>query len=206
MGKTEDPVTDSGPARQEHQVDGSQIAKLALEVSPLVVFFTVNGYGGIFWGTAAFMVATAVALAASRLLLGRIPVMPLVSGVFVLIFGSLTLLLNDSLFIKMKPTIVNGLFATILMGALMFERPLLKYLMGDVFHLTKRGWIVLTYRWALFFAFLAVLNEFVWRNFSESFWISFKIWGIIPLTMAFAIAQVGVLKRHEAEPSQSRSV
>lgn len=185
---------------QDDPPPAKQLGKLGLEIGPLVVFFLVNSLAGIFWGTGAFMAATLLALTASRLLFGRIPLMPLVSGIFVLIFGSLTLLLNDSLFIKMKPTIVNALFAAILLGGLAFQRPLLKYLMGDVFRLTRQGWVLLTYRWALFFASLAVLNEFVWRNFSESFWISFKIWGIIPLTMVFAVAQVGVLKRYEERP------
>lgn len=178
--------------------------KMALEVAPLVIFFAVNGYAGIFWGTAAFMVATIISLVISRSMLGRIPVMPLVSGIFVLTFGTLTLLLQDALFIKLKPTIVNGLFSLILFGGLLFGRPLLRYLMGDVFQLTSQGWVVLTFRWACFFAFLAVVNEVVWRNFSESFWISFKLWGIMPMTMAFALAQLGVLKRHQAEYSSPR--
>jgi intracellular septation protein len=194
-------VADETITRQDLP-DSKQLAKLGLEVGPLVVFFVTNGFAGIFWGTGAFMVATIVALIASRALLGRIPVMPLVSGVFVLVFGSLTLLLNDSLFIKMKPTIVNALFATILLGALAFQKVLLKNVMGDVFRLTRQGWVLLTYRWALFFVSLAVLNEFIWRTFSESFWISFKIWGMIPLTMLFAVAQLGLLKRHE-EPGES---
>jgi intracellular septation protein len=192
-------VTEHSQTRSpDPQFDRNQLLKMALEIGPLAVFFLVNGYRGIFWGTGFFMVATVLALVASRLLLGRIPIMPLVSGVFVIVFGSLTLFLNDSLFIKMKPTIVNSLFALILLGALAWDRPLLKSVIGDVFQLTDRGWAVLTLRWAIFFAFLAVLNEVVWRNFSESFWISFKIWGIIPLTMIFAAAQVGVLKRYES--------
>src|SRR5690606_1070792 len=96
--------------------------------------------------------------------------------------------------------IVNTLFSVILFGGLLLQRPILQYVMGDMFSLTKQGWTVLTFRWACFFAFLAVLNEIVWRNFSESFWISFKIWGIMPLTMIFALSQLGVLKRHEAVP------
>ncbi|HEX7073379.1 MAG TPA: septation protein A, partial [Hyphomicrobiaceae bacterium] len=135
--------------------------------------------------------------------LGRIPVMPLVSGIFVVAFGALTLILHDAVFIKLKPTIVNALFSIILFGGLLLDRPLLRPLMGDMFQLTDRGWVILTVRWACFFAFLAVLNEIVWRNFSESFWISFKIWGIMPLTMAFALAQMGILKRYQAEHQSS---
>ena len=182
--------------------ESSQFLKLFLEVAPIGIFFLVNSYQGIFWGTGIFMVATVVSLVVSRALLGRIPVMPFVSGIFVVTFGALTLILQDALFIKLKPTIVNALFSIILFGGLMTGRPLLQHLMGDVFQLTPKGWTVLTFRWACFFALLAIINEVVWRNFSESFWISFKVWGVMPLTMAFAIAQLGVLKRHQTpDPS-----
>lgn len=192
---SQEQVVKQEPALSER----AQLMKLALEVAPLVIFFVVNAYRGIFWGTGAFMVATVVSLVVSRTLLGRIPVMPLVSGIFVVTFGALTLVLQDSLFIKLKPTIVNGLFSAILFGGLLFGRPLLRHLMGDVFQLTHQGWVVLTFRWACFFAVLAVLNEVVWRNFSEAFWISFKLWGIMPLTMAFALSQMGLLKRYQVE-------
>ena len=188
---------------QPNQSERAQLLKLGLEIAPLVVFFLVNSYRGIFWGTGVFMLATIVSLIASRSMFGRIPVMPLVSGIFVVTFGTLTLVLQDALFIKLKPTIVNGLFSIILFGGLLFGRPLLRHLMGDMFQLSTEGWVVLTFRWACFFAVLAVINEIVWRNFSESFWISFKIWGIMPLTMAFAIAQIGVLKRFQVENTSS---
>lgn len=180
------------------QSERSQLLKMLLEVAPIAIFFLVNSYRGIFWGTGAFMVATIVSLVVSRALLGRVPIMPFVSGIFVLTFGALTLFLQDAVFIKLKPTIVNALFSVILFGGLLTGRPLLQPLMGDVFQLTPEGWRVLTFRWACFFALLAVVNEVVWRNFSESFWISFKVWGVMPLTMAFAIAQLGILKRYQA--------
>jgi intracellular septation protein len=148
------------------------------------------------------MVATLIALVASRSLMGRIPIMPLVSGVFVLVFGGLTLLLQDELFIKMKPTIVNALFAAILFAGLMFNRSLLRYVFGEVFFLTETGWRILTQRWGLFFVFLALLNEIVWRTATTEFWISFKLWGIMPLTMLFAVSQLSLLKRYEAQPSK----
>ena len=189
--------TDLQPTAQP-EISGAQLLKMLLEIGPLVVFFLVNSYRGVFWGTGAFMVATVIALVASKLLVGRIPVMPLVSGFFVLVFGGLTLFLQDDLFIKMKPTIVNSLFAVILFGGLYYRQALLKYLFSEVFHLTDEGWRVLTFRWACFFVLLAVVNEVVWRSFTTDFWISFKIWGIMPLTMAFAIAQINLLKRFEA--------
>jgi intracellular septation protein len=195
-------------AREEPEISPQQIVKMLLEIGPIVVFFIVNSQAGkyianpdhaIFWGTGAFMIATTVSLLLSLRLLGRIPVMPLVSGAFVLVFGALTLLLQNELFIKLKPTIVNGLFAAILLGGLACGHALLKHLFGEIFRLTDQGWRLLTFRWALFFIVLAVLNEVIWRSFSTDFWISFKVWGVMPLTMVFAIAQVGLLKRHELD-------
>ena len=165
-------------------------------MGPLVIFFLTNSYKGIFWGTGAFMVATVVALTTSRALFGRIPIMPMVSGFFVLVFGGLTLLLQDELFIKMKPTIVNALFATILFGGLLLGQSLLKVLFGEVFRLREPGWRLLTFRWACFFVGLSLLNEVVWRSFSTDFWVSFKVFGIMPLTLAFALSQIGLLKRY----------
>lgn len=185
----------------EVQIDSRQIIKLIVEMGPLVVFFIANSQAGILVGTAWFMGATAVALTASKLILGRVPLMPLISGVFILVFGGLTLWLQDSTFIKLKPTIVNLLFSCILFGGLAFGQSFLKYVFGEAFSLTEEGWRILTIRWALFFLFLAVLNEVVWRNFSEDFWVSFKLWGLMPITMVFAMSQVGLLQRYE----QSRS-
>lgn len=191
---------------EEPQFDSKQAIKLLVELGPLVVFFVVNAQAGkfiaepdqaIFYGTGAFMIATAIALAASQHLLGRIPTMPLVSGVFVMVFGGLTLWLQDDHFIKLKPTIVNALFAAILFAGLANGKSFLKLVFGDVFRLTEAGWRQLTIRWAVFFIVLALLNEIVWRNFSTDTWVSFKVFGIMPLTMAFAVAQVGLLKRHE---------
>jgi intracellular septation protein len=188
--------------QQNVEISSKQLLKMLLEIGPIVVFFAANSYHGIFWGTGAFMVATLIALVASRTLMGRIPIMPLVSGVFVLVFGGLTLLLQDELFIKMKPTIVNSLFATLLFTGLYFNQSLLRYVFGEVFFLTETGWRILTQRWGLFFVLLALLNEIVWRTASTEFWISFKLWGIMPLTMVFAVSQLSLLKRYESQPSK----
>lgn len=180
---------------------GAQALKLLVEVGPLVVFFVVNARAGIFWGTGIFMAATVVSLIASRILLGRIPVMPLVTGACVLVFGGLTLWLQDDHFIKIKPTIVNALFAGVLFAGLLSGQSFLKIVFGEVFRLTEDGWRKLTLRWACFFIFLAMLNEVVWRTFSTDVWVSFKVFGIMPLTMAFAVAQIGLLRQYE-QPSE----
>lgn len=175
----------------------NQLLKLAVELGPLLVFFTGNWMKGIFWGTGLFIVAVVVSLIVSRILFGRVPTMPLVSGFFVIVFGGLTLYLQDDLFIKLKPTIVNALFAAILFGGLLFKRSLLQHLFGEEFRLSEEGWRKLTFRWACFFVLLAVLNEIVWRNFSNDAWVSFKVFGVLPLTLTFAIAQIGLLKQFE---------
>ena len=176
---------------------GHQFLKLVLEIGPLVIFFLSNSWAGIQFATKTFMIATVISLALSRWLLGRIAVMPLVTAVFVMIFGGLTVWLENDLFIKLKPTIVNLFFATILFTGLVFQKSLLKYIFADAFHLTDIGWQILTRRWGLFFLLLAVLNEVVWRNFSTDSWVAFKTFGIMPLTMVFALSQISVIKQHE---------
>jgi intracellular septation protein len=174
-----------------------QILKLLVELGPLVVFFVVNARAGIFWGTGIFMGATIASLIASRVLFRRIPVMPLVSGACVMVFGGLTLWLQDEHFIKIKPTIVNALFAGALFIGLLAGQSLLRIVFGEVFRLTEEGWRKLTLRWACFFVCLALLNEIVWRSFSTDVWVSFKVFAVMPLTMAFAVAQIGLLRQHE---------
>jgi len=195
------------------------LLKLVIEAGPLVVFFLINGRKGfpefrhlwlaegaeplvgqaLFEATGAFMIATIIALTIGWTVERKIPVMPLVSGIFVLVFGGLTLVLADELFIKLKPTLVNMLFAVILFGGLLTGRSLLKPLLGAAVQLTERGWRVLTLRWAIFFVVLAILNEIVWRNFSTDFWVSFKLFGIMPLTFLFATSQTPLFLREQIE-------
>lgn len=181
---------------EPNEKGAQQLLKFVVELGPLVVFFLINARAGIFWGTGLFIGATLISLGASRLLFGRIAVMPLVSAFVVVVFGGLTLLLQDELFIKLKPTIVNAIFAAILFGGLYFRKSLLSYLFGDVFSLTEEGWRKLTFRWACFFVFLALLNELAWRLLTTDQWVTFKVFGIMPVTMLFAISQVGLLQRH----------
>ncbi len=177
------------------------LVKLAIELGPLLVFFAAYGRAGIYWATGALMVATIVALAASWKLLGRLSVVPLVTAVLVTVFGGLTFWLDDPRFIKMKPTIINLVFAATIFGGLLTGRSLLKLLFGEAFNLTEEGWRKLSVRWAVFFLVLAVANEFVWRNFTESAWVNFKVFGILPITMLFAVAQVGFIRRNEVKSS-----
>ena len=177
-----------------------QLTKMALELGPLVVFFIVNSRADIFTGTAWFMAAMVVSLILSWLLLKRVALMPLVTGVVVLIFGGLTLWLHDDTFIKMKPTVINTLFGAVLLGGLLFGQSLLKYVFGDVYKLQPQGWFVLTIRWGLFFFFLAILNEVVWRTQSTDFWVAFKVWATMPLTIVFAALQLPVLTKYAPEP------
>ena len=175
--------------------------KLAIELGPLLVFFGTNAAAGIYVATAVFMSATLIALGVAWWRYHKIPVMPLVSGAVVLVFGTLTLYLRDDTFIKLKPTIVYTLFAVLLAAAPLFKKPVLKLLFGPVFNLTEEGWRKLTLRWAAFFVAMAIVNEMVWRNFSTDAWVSFKAFGFLPLTFLFALAQVPLMQRH-GEPPQ----
>ncbi|MGQ3356819.1 MAG: septation protein A [Phreatobacter sp.] len=184
------------------------LAKLALEMGPLVIFFLVNSYGDrwfgfapdrrLFLATGIFVVAVLASLAVTWTLIRKLPVMPLVSAVVVTVFGGLTLILHDDLFIKLKPTIVNTMFGAVLVWAGLTGRNVLKLVLDSVFTLTDEGWRLLTWRWAFFFFVLAALNEIVWRTQTTDFWVAFKVWGIMPLTMIFAMAQMPLIMRHDA--------
>ena len=197
--------------------------KLALEMGPLILFFFANSRpalftplvgpllpaavatgerAGIFAATAVFMVAILIALTVSYVLTRHLPVMAMVTAVVVVVFGSLTLVLQDETFIKMKPTIIYVLFGGLLLGGLAFNKPLLAVVFDAVFDLTDEGWRKLTLRWAIFFLALAVLNEIVWRTQTTDFWVSFKVFGVVPLTFIFAAFQYPLLQRYAREPAE----
>jgi intracellular septation protein len=190
------PPPEVKPAAGPMESEQSAVAKLAVELGPLLVFFGVNAVYGIFAGTGAFMVATVLSLGYSWWRYRQVPMMPLVSAVIVLAFGGLTLYLQDETFIKLKPTIVYAMFAVLLLAGLVMRKHLLALLFGPVFNLTDEGWRKLTFRWALFFLAMAVLNEFVWRNFSTDTWVSFKAFGFLPITFLFAMSQVPLMQRY----------
>ena len=134
------------------------------------------------------MVAVLAALAVSYVMTRHLPIMPVVTAVIVVVFGGLTLILHDATFIKVKPTIIYALFGAVLLGGLFFNKPLLGMVFDSLFHLTEEGWRKLTWRWAIFFLVLAVLNEIVWRNTSTNVWVDFKVFGVVPLTFVFGCA------------------
>ncbi|KAA0698756.1 septation protein A [Neorhizobium sp. P12A] len=189
--------------------------KMALELGPLLVFFFGNLRGAwlvahfpalatlggpLFVATALFMAATVASLVASKIILGHLPVMPFISGIVVVIFGSLSIWLQDETFIKMKPTIINTMFGVALLGGLLFGKSLLGYVFNAAFQLDEEGWRKLTVRWGVFFLFLAVLNEVVWRNFSDDFWVAFKVWGTMPITILFTLSQMPLIMKHTVTP------
>jgi intracellular septation protein len=193
--------------------------KFVLDIGPLILFFFANSRpglflplispiipaslatgerAGIFVATAVFMVAILLALVISYALTRRLPVMPVVSAVIVVVFGALTLVLQDETFIKLKPTIIYVMFGVVLLGGLLFNKPLLAMVFDSMFHLTDEGWRKLTMRWAVFFLALAVLNEIVWRTQTTDTWVAFKVFGFLPLTMVFAGFQLPLLQKYAA--------
>ena len=197
--------------------------KLALDLGPLLLFFFANSrpavfapwlapflpqglltseHAGIFAATAVFIPAVLLALAIGYALTRHLPVMPLITAIIVVVFGGLTLLLQNETFIKLKPTIIYVFLAGVLLGGLAFGKALLGPIFDSVFHLTEAGWRKLTLRWALFFLALAMLNEIVWRTQSTDFWVSFKVFGVLPLTFAFAALQYPLLTKHAAPPAK----
>ncbi|MGB3273040.1 MAG: septation protein A [Xanthobacteraceae bacterium] len=173
--------------------------KLATELGPLLVFFLANAKFGLFVATAVFMAAVVAAIVASYAVTRHVPVMALVTALVVLVFGALTLYLHDETFIKMKPTIIYALFALALGGGLLAGRSFIAILFDQVFDLTAAGWRKLTLRWAVFFVAMALLNEIVWRTQSTDFWVAFKLFGFVPLTMIFAIAQMPLINRESRD-------
>jgi len=173
--------------------------KPAVDYGPLAVFFIAYWWRDLWAATVALMAATAVALALSLAIERRVPILPLITAAVVGVFGGLTLWLHDETFIKMKPTIVQAIMGSILLGGLAVGRPLLKPLMETAWPMREEGWRQLTWRFAVFFLAMAALNEVVWRTQSTGVWVNFKVFGIMALTAVFMIAQWPLLKRHATE-------
>jgi intracellular septation protein len=178
-------------------------AKLALDFAPLAVFFVAYKLAGVMAATVALMVATTLSIGIIYLKERTIALAPLITGGVVLVMGVLTVVLKDEQFIKIKPTIVNLLFAVILLGGVLLgKRGLLKYVLDVAFQMTDEGWRILSARWGCFFLFLAGLNEFIWRSFSTDFWVNFKVFGMFTLTIAFAVSQFRLVERYKAPEAE----
>lgn len=175
--------------------------KLATELGPLLVFFAANAKFGLFAATGAFMVAIVAAIIASYVVTRHVPLMAIVTAVIVLVFGGLTLFFHDETFIKLKPTIIYALFAVTLGIGLLLGRSFIAIMFDQMFNLTPEGWRLLTIRWMFFFAGMAVLNEIIWRTQTTDFWVSFKAFGVIPITAVFAMLQTSLIKRFSIEPA-----
>ena len=173
--------------------------KLLIDIGPLAVFFYFYSKNGLQASILPLMIATVIAVLFSYILEKKIPIMPTVGAAIVLVFGGLTIYFDNDIFFKMKPTIINLLFAVILYGGIIFKKSLLKYLLGAALRLEEEGWRILTQRWIGFFIALAILNEIVWRTQSTDVWVNFKVFGILPITFIFTMIQFPLIKKYQIE-------
>lgn len=172
------------------------VIKFCTEMGPLGIFFVSYKLYGLIPATGALIVATLIALSITYYYERKVPILPLVSAVILSVMGAITIFSGNPLFLKIKPTIVNMLFATILLGGVYYRKGFIKYVMGQALPLTDEGWLKFSFRWGMLFLCLAVLNEIIWRNFSEAFWVQFKVFGMFPLTILFMLTQIPFLKKH----------
>jgi intracellular septation protein len=171
--------------------------KMFLDVAPLAIFFVAYKFAGVIAATGLLTASTMTSLAITYWITRKIALAPLVTGVIVAIFGTLTIVLHDDFFIKIKPTLVNLIFATLLLGGLYFKKIVLKHVMESAISLDESGWQKLSMRYGLFFVFLAGLNEVIWRNFSTDFWVNFKVFGMFSITILFTMLQTRLIKKHQ---------
>ena len=175
------------------------ISKLLIDIGPLAVFFIFYSKSDLKSAIIPFMIATIISVLFSYIMEKKIPLMPTVSALIILIFGGLTIYFDNEVFFKMKPTIINLLFALILYGGMIVKKPLLKFLLGAAIKLEDVGWKILTQRWISFFIALAILNEIVWRTQSTDIWVNFKVFGILPITFIFTMTQFPLIKKYQIE-------
>jgi len=178
------------------------IIKFIADFGPLLIFFTIyfRGENDLKSAIPPFIVATLIALIVVYFLEKRIPIVPLTSGILITLFGGLTLYFDNKIFFYMKPTIINLLFAIVLIfGKYITKKPLLKIFFQNTINLKDEGWKKLNFNWICFFIFIALLNEIVWRSQSEAFWINFKVWGLLPITFLFTASQIPILNKYKLE-------
>ncbi len=175
------------------------ILKILIDIGPLAIFFIFYTRSGLQEAILPLLIATVIAVIISYIIEKKIPIMPTMGAGIVLIFGGLTIYFNDETFIKMKPTIINAVFAIILYGGVILKKPLLKYLLGAALKLEEEGWQILTQRWIAFFIALAILNEIVWRTQSTDIWVNFKVFAILPITFIFTMTQFPLIRKYQLE-------
>jgi intracellular septation protein len=180
-----------------------QLRRLALDLGPLLLFFGAFKFSNIYVATGIFMAAVLVSLAVGYWLERKISPMPAFTAVLVLVFGGLTLYLQNDTFIKVKLTILYAFFGVLLLGGLATNRLFIKYVFGQAFELTEEGWRKLTLRWGLFAFALAIANEIIWRHFSTDVWVNFKVWGIYPVFFLFALAQTPLILKYEVSEKKN---
>ena len=173
--------------------------KILIDIGPLAIFFIFYTRSDLQTAILPFMIATIIAVLFSYIIEKKIPIMPTVGGIIILFFGGLTIYFDNEVFFKMKPTIINFLFAAILQGGIILNRPLLRYLLGAALKLEDEGWSILTKRWIGFFIALGILNEIVWRTQSTDIWVNFKVFGILPITFIFTLTQFSTIKKYQIE-------
>ena len=175
------------------------ISKLLIDIGPLAIFFVFYTRSDLKSAILPFMIATVIAVIFSYIIEKKIPIMPTAGAFIILVFGGMSIYFDNEIFFKMKPTIINILFAGILYAGIIFNKPLLKYLLGTAIKLQDEGWDILTKRWVGFFIALAILNEIIWRTQSTDIWVSFKVFGILPITFIFTITQFTLIKKYQTE-------
>ena len=174
--------------------------KFIADFGPLLIFFTIYYKSGNNLSVAIppLIISTVIAVAVIYFIEKKIPYIPLVGGIIISLFGGLTLYFDNPIFLYMKPTIINLIFAlTLLVGKLFFNKNFLKFFFKTAFQLDEAGWDKLNYRWVSFFFLLAILNEMVWRTQTEMVWVNFKVWGILPLTFIFTALQIPLINKHK---------
>ena len=175
------------------------VSKILVDIGPLAVFFIFYTRGNLQSAILPLMIATVIAVLFSYIVEKKIPIMPTVGASIILVFGGLTIYFDNEVFFKMKPTIINLLFSFVLYGGEILKKPLLKNLLGTTLKLQEEGWAKLTKRWIGFFIALAILNELIWRTQSTDLWVSFKVFGILPITFIFTVTQFSLIKKYQIE-------
>ena len=175
------------------------ISKIFVDIGPLAVFFIFYTRGNLQSAILPFMIATVIAVLFSYIVDKKIPIMPTVGAGIILVFGGMTIYFDNDVFFKMKPTIINLLFAVILYAGQLLNKPILRYLLGSALKLEDLGWQILSKRWIGFFIALAILNEIIWRTQSTDMWMNFKVFGILPITFIFTMTQFPLIKKYHIE-------